>query len=92
MDYATIINGMKRFGSTEKEICFHGIGVPPEEIHKNVVLAPWWEPSSLPDLGKAEFLNESDYSAVKVRRRFCVLNGMDCCWPGKMGGAFPGIS
>ena len=66
MDYATIINGMKRFGSTEKEICLHGIGVPPEEIHQNVVLAPWWEPSTLPDLGKAEFLNESDYSAVKV--------------------------
>lgn len=28
----------------------------------------WWELSTLPDLGKAGFLNESDYSAVKVWR------------------------
>ncbi len=66
MNYATIINGMKRFGSTEKDICVHGIGIPPEQVHENVILAPWWEPSSLPDLGKAEYLSESDFSAVKV--------------------------
>ncbi len=61
-----IINGIKRFGSTERDICLHGIGVDPEKIHENVVLAPWWEPSILPELGEAEYLSESDYSAVKV--------------------------
>jgi len=66
MDYEAIIRGMKRFGATEKDICMHGIGVPPEQIHGNVIIAPWWEPSRLPDLGKAKYLSESDFSAVKV--------------------------
>ncbi len=66
MTYETIINGMKRFGSTEKDVCIHGIGILPEQVNENVIIAPWWEPSSLPNLGKAEYLSESDFSAVKV--------------------------
>lgn len=66
MKYADFINALKRFGSTERDVCVHGIGVEPEAVHENVVIAPWWEPSSLPALGEAEYLSESDYASVKV--------------------------
>jgi purine-nucleoside phosphorylase len=66
LNYETIIKGMQRFGSTEKDICTHGIGVLSEQIHENVILAPWWEPSALPGLGEAEYLSESGFSSVKV--------------------------
>ena len=68
MDYYQLINGMKRYGSTERDICLLSIGIAPDLIEENVVLAPWWEPSVLPDLGKAEYLSESASSPVKVWR------------------------
>ena len=37
MDYTHFVNGIKRFGSTERDICIQGIGVTPEQIHENVV-------------------------------------------------------
>lgn len=46
--------------------CIHGIGVLPEQINKNVIIAPWWEPTALPELGQAEYLSKSQFSAVKV--------------------------
>ena len=66
MLYDTIINGMKRFGTTTADICLHGIGIMPDQINENVIIAPWWEPSILPDLGQAHYLYSSDASAVKV--------------------------
>lgn len=66
MKYVDFINSMKRFGSTERDICIHGIGVEPELIRENVVIAPWWEPPSLPTLGKAEYLSESEFASTKV--------------------------
>lgn len=66
MDYAELINGLKRFGSTERDICIQGIGVEPEKICEKVILAPWWEPSSLPGLGESTFLSNSERDAVKV--------------------------
>ena len=66
MKYDTIINGLKRFGSSERDLCVYGIGVPPEQVHENVILAPTWDPSVLPGLGKAEYLSESGDSMVKV--------------------------
>jgi hypothetical protein len=30
MDYNRLIDGIKRFGSSEREICIHGIGILPE--------------------------------------------------------------
>lgn len=62
MDYQTIINGMKRFGSTETEICVRGLGLLPEQIHEHVILAPWWDPSVLSGLGEAVRLSEPDAS------------------------------
>lgn len=66
MNYAQLINGMKRFGSTEKDICVHSIGILPEEVNENVIIAPWWEPSFMPDLGTAEYLSSSESAAEKV--------------------------
>jgi purine-nucleoside phosphorylase len=66
MDYKRLIEVMKRFGSDETDICMHGLGITPSQIQENVVIAPWWEPSILPGLGKAEYIGESDYSAIKL--------------------------
>lgn len=62
MDYQTIIDGMKRFGSTETEICVRGLGILPEQIHEHVILAPWWDPSVLTGLGEVRRLSEPDAS------------------------------
>lgn len=66
MDYKYLIEGMKKYGSTEEDICLHGIGILPNQVNENVVIAPWWEPPVLQKLGEAEYLSESDFSAIKV--------------------------
>lgn len=66
VSFEEIIDAMKRFGSTERDIVINVIKTGPEPIFENVVLAPWWDPSSLPDLGEAELIAESRSSAVKV--------------------------
>lgn len=67
MNYEAIIKSMQQqFGPTVKDICIHGIGVLPEEIHESVILAPWWEPYLFPELGEAYYLSESDFSSIKV--------------------------
>lgn len=66
MQYCDLINGMKRFGSTETDICLHGIGITPDKVKESVIIAPWWEPSSLPKLGDADFLSASEYESIKV--------------------------
>lgn len=66
MDYNRLIDGIKRFGSSEREICIHGIGILPEQVNENVIIAPWWEPYFLQDLGEANYLSKSDFSAIKV--------------------------
>lgn len=66
MDYKKLLDAMKRFGSKQTDICMHGIGVPPDVINTNVVIAPWWEPPIFADLGNAQYLSESNFSATKV--------------------------
>lgn len=66
MDYKVLIDGMKKYGSNETDICVHCLGIVPEQVQENVVIAPWWEPASLPGLGCAEYISESDYSAIKI--------------------------
>jgi len=56
MKYDDLIAGMKRFGSTRRDICVHGLGVTAEQVRENVVIAPWWEPDTLPGLGEARLL------------------------------------
>jgi len=67
MDYNKLIQGMKRFGSSEQDICKHGLSVTPEFIKENVIIAPWWEPGTLPGLGIAEMLSPPAYA-------ICVWN------------------
>ena len=64
MEYRKLIDGMRRFGSTEADICRHMLGVGREAIRENVILAPWWQPASMPELGSARYLSESDFSAI----------------------------
>lgn len=65
MDYKALVDGMKKYGSSDNDICVHGLGVAPEQINENVIIAPWWEPSTLPGLGNAEFLSESQFASAK---------------------------
>lgn len=46
MDYKYLLDGIKKYGSNENDICLHCIGIENEKINKNVILAPWWEPKS----------------------------------------------
>ena len=66
MDYEGLILGIKKYGATDEDICRHGIGVPPDKVNKNVIIAPWWEPAIFPEFIEADYLNASDHSAVKV--------------------------
>ncbi|MCL2249704.1 MAG: phosphorylase [Oscillospiraceae bacterium] len=56
MDYTKIISSLRKFGSTEQDICGHGLGVTSEQINEDVIIAPWWKPSVLPKLGEAKLL------------------------------------
>jgi len=62
MDYKKLLQGMKRFGSTEADFCKHGLSVTPELIKENVIVAPWWEPDTLPGLGNAQMLSPPGYA------------------------------
>lgn len=66
MKYAELISGIKRFGSNEQDICKHGLGILPDCINEKVILAPWWEPSTLSGLGEYRCLSSSESSAIKV--------------------------
>jgi len=62
MDYNKLISGIMKYGSTEHDICKHGLSVTPEQIQVNVVIAPWWTPNILPGLGEVEMLSHTDYA------------------------------
>lgn len=66
MTYQQLIDGLKRFGSTEEDICKSTIGVYSSQIHEQVILAPWWEPEILPKVGNAIFVSDSADAAKKV--------------------------
>ena len=66
MNYEQLIFGMKKYGSTNEDICIHGIGVPPEKVNERVIIAPWWEPSTFPEFPDAEYLSGSDHASIKV--------------------------
>lgn len=66
MIYQDLLLGLERFGSTKHDICVSTIGVEPEQIHKNVIVAPWWEPAVFTNFGTYNFLSASEYDSIKV--------------------------
>ncbi len=48
MNYQDILDGIERYGSTTEDVCGLFLGMQAEAIHKNVILAPWWEPPIFP--------------------------------------------
>ena len=76
LDYQKLLNGIKKYQSTETDICVHCLGVRPDQINKNVIIAPWWEPKSLALLGETEYLSESQFSAIKIwniKSKYCDI-------------------
>lgn len=66
MRYIDLVNGLKKYGSDENDICLHGLGIQTEQVRENVIIAPWWEPLSIPGLGTTTYLSNSEFDSVKV--------------------------
>jgi len=66
MNYQHLVSAIQRFGADDRDICQFGLGIPQESVHENVILAPWWQPSTLLGLGEATYLSASDFSPVRV--------------------------
>lgn len=66
MNYETLINSIKKYGSSDRDLCLFGLGVAPEQINENVIIAPWWEPSMLPALGNAEYISVSEHAEIRI--------------------------
>lgn len=64
MEYSELIEGLKKYGSLEENLCERFIGVTKVNISKNVVIAPWWEPLSFPAFSDAKRIGGSDFTAV----------------------------
>ena len=66
MKYEHLVDGWKRFGFTPEDVCQHSLGVSVDMIHKNVIIAPWWEPEIFDDLGENTFISKSHDCAIKI--------------------------
>lgn len=66
MNYETLINAIKKYGSSDRDLCLFGLGIEPEQINENVIVAPWWEPSMLPALGDAEYISASEHAEIRI--------------------------
>lgn len=51
MNYQEILDGIRRYGSNERDVCIAALGVEPDRIRERVILAPWWEPGVFARLG-----------------------------------------
>lgn len=52
MNYAELIKGIARYGSSAEDICKQVLGISGNQIKSRVIVAPWWEPSVFSGLGK----------------------------------------
>jgi hypothetical protein len=43
------MNGNEKFGIKKIDLCHSRLGCEPNDIGKNVILAPWWEPDMFRD-------------------------------------------
>ena len=65
MTYEDLVSAIEKYGSTRYDIGRHSVGVPPEQVNENVIIAPSWEPRMFPDLGSATLLT-SERATIKV--------------------------
>lgn len=52
MDYAELIKGIARYGSSAEDVCKQVLGISSNQIKSKVIITPWWEPSVFSGLGK----------------------------------------
>lgn len=65
MKYSKILAGLKDFGVQEPEqICRFSLGVWPEQIRNTVVIAPFWNPSSLFKKEQIKLLKSENPSTI----------------------------
>lgn len=43
----TLLQGMRKFGGSDSEICRNTLGISPEEICENIIISPGWAPDRL---------------------------------------------
>jgi purine-nucleoside phosphorylase len=58
MDYAELVKGITRYGSSTENICNQVLGISSNRIKSKVIMAPWWEPSVFSDFGEIELIAE----------------------------------
>lgn len=44
MSYSRLIEGIKRYGTDERDLCFQQFNCSWDKINENVIIAPWWKP------------------------------------------------
>ena len=68
MKYNDLTNSIKTYGVTDNQICCNILGVNTNKIHKNVVITPSWEISSLINSNESESLKDNDtlFSSYKL--------------------------
>jgi len=60
MDYQQIIDGIEGYGVKRGEICLQALGLAPDLVKENVILAPWWEPGVFEDFGSVEVIGTAN--------------------------------
>lgn len=65
MNYLQLIERLKPFGASTRDLCRISLGVEPEQIRRQVILSPRWEPYQLPGLGAAS-QRSSERRSVRV--------------------------
>ena len=66
MDYEKIVSSVMKYGSTPEKAVKLALGVAPERVREDVILAPWWEPGSLGGFTKAEPIADEPIDAIRV--------------------------
>jgi len=67
MSYQRLLEGLARYDASAGDICLSSLGVPAEQVHERVILAPWWEPDYFDALGdEINYLCRSDRAFHKV--------------------------
>ncbi|MCK5128919.1 MAG: phosphorylase [Clostridiales bacterium] len=65
--YKDIIDGMKKYGSSEEDICISTLGVSKEKISETVIIAPWWKPSVFKNFEEnASLISKSESSHPQI--------------------------